>query len=691
MASKKKTISEKEQERVTYWLNRAKKMWEAKQEYSRRWEEYEKVYHLFVEKREGEDERRASFSDSWSFATVKTAQSAFVDSRVMPVITQHEDDDTSKASDIRDLYIDNAEKGNLDRELYYTRLDALKLGMGFLKTVYVEDKRNVYTIEKFDPETNKIIYKKEEKKDFDDVKTVRVSPWMMLVDDQTRADFGTARDCIELEIIPYDEAKRKYAHLVGEEVFEERVKKGDEPWNEFVEAHSTHLAQTADDNTGTAREFRSFRFFAPLEVSEDNVVVMHCWQRVPHDSYEILINGAPIRVHTDQKESPIPYIHKELPYTPIPYSPYSGDEFWAAGIIEIARTDANAIKKNREMMSDRQKVSLFSPAFSNVNDEIDQRNLKLKPLSIIRTKGGVPTQFHIPGITNADLQLLDRDENSLKRAVGIDERVLGMSPEGTRLTATEVSFLREAALKRLKEFSFLYKNSLLREVWLKIKLYDQYYASPLKREKHTKNDGLKELAAKAHQFKVKTDNKYTKKSVNHQMFEGDFDLDIDMQVLLPLTQAELITKWGQYVRDVTPFIQGGVVNRDFEKIFNKYESAMEINGNALKHDVDGESILLAEGEHRLLANKNTSQETLERLLPNGTSPQFLTAMHLKRHMELMSTDDAIEESELRNLIKHIDKDRRNFEIKMQQEQARQMQQPVQVPSGFGGVVEQKQI
>ena len=96
--------------------------------------------------------------------------------------------------------------------------------------------------------------------------------------------------------------------------------------------------------------------------------------------------------------------------------------------------------------------------------------------------------------------------------------------------------------------------------------------------------------------------------------------------------------------------------------------------------------MLAEGEHRLFSNKNTSREVLERMLPNGTSPEFLTAMHLKRHMELMQTDDAIEEAELRNLIKHIDKDRRNFEIKMQQEQVLQAQQPVQVGQDFGGTI-----
>ena len=118
------------------------------------------------------------------------------------------------------------------------------------------------------------------------------------------------------------------------------------------------------------------------------------------------------------------------------YSPYSGDEAWGAGIIEIGFSDAKAIKKNREKMDDRQSISLFSPAFSDVNDEIDQRVLKMKPLSIIRTKGGVPKQFQIPGLSTSDLALLDRHEMSFKRATGIDERILGIQAEGLRLTAT---------------------------------------------------------------------------------------------------------------------------------------------------------------------------------------------------------------------------------------------------------------
>jgi len=53
------------------------------------------------------------------------------------------------------------------------------------------------------------------------------------------------------------------------------------------------------------------------------------------------------------------------------------DEFWAAGIIEIGFSDLNAIRKHREMMTDRQKISLFRPVFADVNDELDQAKFNL--------------------------------------------------------------------------------------------------------------------------------------------------------------------------------------------------------------------------------------------------------------------------------------------------------------------------
>ncbi|MEK6849152.1 MAG: hypothetical protein AABY01_01130, partial [Nanoarchaeota archaeon] len=121
--------------RKDYILARADAMLKARKVYSDRWPLYENIWKMVQEKRTGQDEWRAVLPDTWAFATIKTAQSAFVSSKVVPTIIRHKDEPTSKAEDLKDLYTDIAEKGNLDQELYFARLDAFKLGNGFIKTI----------------------------------------------------------------------------------------------------------------------------------------------------------------------------------------------------------------------------------------------------------------------------------------------------------------------------------------------------------------------------------------------------------------------------------------------------------------------------------------------------------------------------------------------------------------------------
>src|SRR3990167_2120851 len=422
------TAIDEKLKRANTILERAYRMNQAKDIYARSWAVYEKIWKMIEEKKEGEDELRASLPDTWTFATIKTAQSAFVDSKVIPIIIRHKDDPKSKVEDLKNLYTDIAEKGNLDNELYYLRLDSFKLGNGYGKTIYVKDKRLIWEIEKFDPQTNEFKWKKKEINEFDDPKTLRVSPYLILVDDLARADWNTVRDLIEIEVMGRDEAEARYGRLADFT----KVPKTTSLLQQLKASATTQIAET--DGTGLQNEsLKQYSFFAPgFDWSDEVVEILHYWNKgikTPSgclDSNEILINGYPVKVDLEKKPSPIPYLHKQIPYFHIPYSPYSGDEHFAAGIIEIGISEAKAIRKHREMMSDRQKISLFSPAFSDVNDEIDQRQLKLKPFSIIRTKGGAPKQFQIPGITNADLLLQDRYEASFKRATGIDERILGL-------------------------------------------------------------------------------------------------------------------------------------------------------------------------------------------------------------------------------------------------------------------------
>ena len=270
--------------------------------------------------------------------------------------------------------------------------------------------------------------------------------------------------------------------------------------------------------------------------------------------------------------------------------------------------EANAIKKYREMMADRQKISLFTPAFIDLNDELDQKTLALKPFGIYKTKGGKPSFPQIPGVTNADFALQDRFELSYKRATGIDERILGVQSEGVKLTATEVSFLREAAMKRLKEFAFLYKNALLHsEILLKLSLFKQYFANPFKKESKTKGDtALRVLKGKFKEFKVKSKNVYTKKELDPSYFDGDVNIDLDLSLLMPMTQAQMVTMWSQILRDSVPFVQAGIIPNIIKKTFEKYVEALGSSMDALEESQEQAAVEMAEAEHNLFSDKNTS-------------------------------------------------------------------------------------
>ena len=319
-----------ELKRAVDLLDRASRMKKSKDIYSVAWPEYEKIFKMVSESRTGEDKWRADLPDTWAFATIKTAQAAFVDSQVKPIVIRHEDDPKSKSDDIQDLYADIAEKGNLDLELYYARLDAFKLGNGYLQTVYTKDTRTIWEIKKFDPEKNEFEWKKKELDIFDDPKTVRVSPYLVLVDDLARADWNTVRDAFIIEVCGRDTAEARYGHLVDFT----KITNTTVLIDQMIPTTPATVAET--DGTGLrGTEFeglQKYHFFAPgFSWSDEVVEILHYWNvgiKTPSgalDSYEILINGYPVQVDTKAKKSPIPYIHKQIPLTHIPYSPYSGD------------------------------------------------------------------------------------------------------------------------------------------------------------------------------------------------------------------------------------------------------------------------------------------------------------------------------------------------------------------------------
>ena len=145
---------------------------------------------------------------------------------------------------------------------------------------------------------------------------------------------------------------------------------------------------------------------------------------------------------------------------------------------------------------------------------------------------------------------------------------------------------------------------------------------------------------------------YSKKELTLNFFEGEVDVDLDLQILLPMTQAQMATMWSQILRDAVPFIQAGVIDISLKKTFENYIEAMGINPNSLKEDKEALSLEMAEAEHNLFKDKNTSKGMKE-ILPNGTQAPYLTAGHLLKHNEFLDGDIHIEDSEKVRLLEHI--------------------------------------
>ena len=187
------------------------------------------------------------------------------------------------------------------------------------------------------------------------------------------------------------------------------------------------------------------------------------------------------------------------------------------------------------------------------------------------------------------------------------------------------------------------------------------------------------------QFKIKVGNTYTKKDVTPNFFEGEIDVDLDLQLLLPMTPAQMVTLWSQILRDATPFVQAGIIDVSLPKIFEKYVEALGTNINALREDNQAISIEMAETEHNLFADENSSAG-MKDVLPNGTQERYLTREHILKHQELLHSDVHLEEPFIGRLAEHIDKDIENFKNM----QSRQQQGPAVLPpealASVGGIV-----
>src|SRR3990167_9059812 len=195
---------------------------------------------------------------------------------------------------------------------------------------------------------------------------------------------------------------------------------------------------------------------------------------------------------------------------------------------------------------------------------------------------------------------------------------------------------------------------------MKLSLFKQYFSNPLSKESKVKSDkGGRIIKSKFKEFKVKVGNVYKRKEISPNYFEGEIDVDLDLQLLLPMTQAQMVTIWSQILRDSVPFVQAGIIDVSLKKIYGKYMEALGTNMNSLTEDKEAISLEMAQAEHNLYADSNTSK-SMNEVLAEGAQPPFLSEGHILKHEELLDSDINIGDKEKALLLNHIKKDIENL-------------------------------
>jgi len=612
--------NQKNQERVSFIYDRFTAMSEHKSRYSKFWPDYEKLWKRYRDDNTGEDAWQANTVDANVRATIDTALSAIVATSPYPNFIAQQERDRPKQAIVDQLYKFNFWKGNQELENYYIYLDALKLGQGFGKVIYLRDEREVQFPEKVNQETLEITYKKKTIYDYDDIKTVRVSPYRMYLDEfATSAE--NARDVIEEEILDIDEFHRKYDDKYPEA-------------KNVVSAGATRDSITSSaggfspNPTGGSTESGSL-FSLPESLDNDQVQVLHYVSKVD-DSYEIVANNK----YLTTKDSPIPYQHKQIWYFNIPYSPDSGDEFWGPGVIALIHRDVDELRKIRNMRINRAKLKIYAPGlYSGLLEEFSEQLVELKPMTWIPVND--PKNFSRIDVGEIGVEAYKEDDligEDIRKVTGIDERVLGISPEARTLTATEVRFLREAGLRRLSRFLFLVRKvGLEREGRLKLAMFKQYY-EPVRILKIVENAA--NVFGETIQLKLQQ---------SKEVFTGDFDVRIDPSSFTPKSMAEEQIKWATALQVIMPLAQSG--RYDINTAVDKYLGSLEIDPDTIRP-------IQLEGDIRIAREEN-SLFVDGRDVPD-TPPQFITPAHTREHMILLRKEVDLPKAIKEAVASHIE-------------------------------------
>lgn len=213
------------------------------------------------------------------------------------------------------------------------------------------------------------------------------------------------------------------------------------------------------------------------DVTEGQVEVIRFYNQ-DTDEFVIIANGIWLNPLGGEQVSPIPFIHKSLPFWSAIYEPFGSDFFYGKSIPDKLKAMQDVINVLHNMMLDQGFLSIFRPILVEGIDEIEDDFLRpgrripvTNPQNYKELEVSTPNGFH--------QFILDFTKRTLEES-SVDSVSQGIAGTGSdRTTATEVERAAQAVGSILGLFVQFVKWGVRDRARLRGKNALQFYTAPL--------------------------------------------------------------------------------------------------------------------------------------------------------------------------------------------------------------------
>lgn len=481
------------------------------------WEIADKEFRMYFPEHDNpdtdiEDDQRSHLHLPDAFAAIQASMQETIDRRSRPFLDPTEPSDEPIEQLCNAVITYNMNTTNFDYQYYLAKLNAAIRGTSFLKEYWRLDKRVVKEPTDVD-EDGMLTYKDKEVVDIDDSYTEWVENEYIYIDEKARhIDF--AIDGVEREILELDEFYRMYS-MKPQFMDVDKVQAGGET---------------------TTRSY----FKLPKDINENDVEILHYYNRAI-DAYWVVANNVVIH------DGPIPYSHKELPFSVLYHYQVPG-RFHGLGIPKIIHYLSEERRSIRNLNMDRQHLQINKMFIHNNAYDLDEEDLISRPNGLISvdTNGGslrdaiMPIEYgDVPPSYFRTEEVLLED---IRRAHGIDDRIQGVNVGGT---ATEAAILKESALKRVNLISTISEMDTIKRIG-KLKWSNIQFFYPLGRmEKITQDNEekkrkvVRKITVDGKKFSVI--NKDGKRQLSMEEVKGKTAMNLDKDIAKYLRNSFDIT------------------------------------------------------------------------------------------------------------------------------------------------------